>query len=303
MSRPANGRCPEAKMAVSKALSTLRGTGSSNPSSSAGESVSPMNCGAGIATETGVATTRPAELTHVLPKGLHRIRHYGLFANGNRAANPARARELLAVPSRPKPAETSATAAADEPRAMPRPCRCCGDRMIIIETFARGCQPNHHPAPAAAAAASRAGESRPNCGVRSGAPTDRKQLSSGRETPDLTVTGGPRVQQKSFVPTLVDRWIRWRRNRTVNWMSLRPYKRTWSQAYDFHPERCNATTNRSAARGHTNSAHSTNLEFHRRYLSDIRGRDGFMASPSIRPSALNTPTGKCGGVPPTPPFT
>ena len=41
-------------------------------------------------------------LTHVLPKGLHRIRHYGLFANGNRAANIARARELLAVPSRSK---------------------------------------------------------------------------------------------------------------------------------------------------------------------------------------------------------
>src|SRR6202162_4707605 len=37
-------------------------------------------------------------LTHVLPKGLHRIRHYGLFANGHRAANVARARELLAVP-------------------------------------------------------------------------------------------------------------------------------------------------------------------------------------------------------------
>jgi hypothetical protein len=35
---------------------------------------------------------------HVLPKGLHRIRHYGLFANGNRAANIARARELLAMP-------------------------------------------------------------------------------------------------------------------------------------------------------------------------------------------------------------
>ena len=29
-------------------------------------------------------------LSHVLPKGLHRIRHYGLFANGNRAANIAR---------------------------------------------------------------------------------------------------------------------------------------------------------------------------------------------------------------------
>ena len=38
-------------------------------------------------------------LIHVLPKGVHRIRHYGLFANGkNRAANIARARQLLAVP-------------------------------------------------------------------------------------------------------------------------------------------------------------------------------------------------------------
>jgi hypothetical protein len=36
-------------------------------------------------------------LMHVLPKGSHRIRHYGLFANGNRSANIARARELLAV--------------------------------------------------------------------------------------------------------------------------------------------------------------------------------------------------------------
>ena len=90
-------------------------------------------------------------LTHVLPKGLHRIRHYGLFANGNRAANTARARELLAVPSRSKQAETFETAAADGPRVLPRPCRSCGGRMIIIETFARGCQPKHHPAPATAA--------------------------------------------------------------------------------------------------------------------------------------------------------
>ena len=29
-------------------------------------------------------------LMHVLPKGFHRIRHYGLFANGNRAANIAK---------------------------------------------------------------------------------------------------------------------------------------------------------------------------------------------------------------------
>jgi Putative transposase len=45
-------------------------------------------------------------LTHVLPKGLHRIRHYGLFANGHRAANIARAHEWLAVPFRSKHAET-----------------------------------------------------------------------------------------------------------------------------------------------------------------------------------------------------
>ena len=38
-------------------------------------------------------------LIHVLPTGFHRIRHYGLFASGNRADNIARARELLAVPT------------------------------------------------------------------------------------------------------------------------------------------------------------------------------------------------------------
>ena len=38
-------------------------------------------------------------LVHVLPKGLHRIRHYGLLAKANCAANLARARALLATPS------------------------------------------------------------------------------------------------------------------------------------------------------------------------------------------------------------
>src|SRR5262245_42068056 len=38
-------------------------------------------------------------LIHVLPKGFHRIRHYGLLAKGNRAANITHARELLAMPS------------------------------------------------------------------------------------------------------------------------------------------------------------------------------------------------------------
>ena len=33
-------------------------------------------------------------LLHVLPKGFHRIRHYGLLASAGRKANVARAREL-----------------------------------------------------------------------------------------------------------------------------------------------------------------------------------------------------------------
>ena len=88
-------------------------------------------------------------LVHILPHGFHRIRHYGLFANGNRAANIACARDLLAVPSRPKQPEIpEATAEADQPRMLSRPCPCCGGRMIIIETFARGCQPKNRPTPA-----------------------------------------------------------------------------------------------------------------------------------------------------------
>ena len=58
-------------------------------------------------------------LIHVLPHGFHRIRHYGLFANSNRAANIARARELLAVPSRLKEPETS------EKQQSTNPACCC----------------------------------------------------------------------------------------------------------------------------------------------------------------------------------
>ncbi len=89
-------------------------------------------------------------LIHVLPKGFHRIRHYGLLATGARAANIAHARELLAVPSRPKEPETP-EAAIDEPRVLPPPCPCCGARMIVIETFERGCEPKHRPTRAPAA--------------------------------------------------------------------------------------------------------------------------------------------------------
>jgi hypothetical protein len=84
-------------------------------------------------------------LVHVLPKGLHRIRHYGLFANGNRSANIALARELLAMPPRVTEPEADARSEPNQPRMLPKPCPCCGGRMIIIEVFARGCESKHPP--------------------------------------------------------------------------------------------------------------------------------------------------------------
>ena len=86
-------------------------------------------------------------LIHVLPKRFHRIRHYGLLASGNRAANIARARELLATSSPSKEPQPSEPTATDEQHVLPCPCPCCGGRMIVIETFARGCQPKHRPMP------------------------------------------------------------------------------------------------------------------------------------------------------------
>ncbi|MCH7775234.1 MAG: IS91 family transposase [Gemmatimonadetes bacterium] len=78
-------------------------------------------------------------LIHVLPQGFHRIRHYGLFANGGRVKNLARARELLCVPTPRR--EPDPIADADEPPMLSYPCPSCGGRMIIIETF----EPGHPP--------------------------------------------------------------------------------------------------------------------------------------------------------------
>jgi hypothetical protein len=84
-------------------------------------------------------------LMHVLPKGQHRIRHYGLLANTNRAANIAKARELLAAPPPSNEPDTAKPADPDQPCALARPCPCCGGRLLIIETFAPGCEPRHRP--------------------------------------------------------------------------------------------------------------------------------------------------------------
>jgi hypothetical protein len=84
-------------------------------------------------------------LTHVLPKGFHRIRHYGLLANGNRAANVAKARELLAVPAPVEQDDAKEAAAHDEATVLAQPCPCCGGHMIVIETFDAGCSPKYRP--------------------------------------------------------------------------------------------------------------------------------------------------------------
>ena len=86
-------------------------------------------------------------MLHILPKGFHRIRHYGLFANTGRAANIARLREFLG--SIPASAEASASLSQDEPaETVLPPCPCCGGRMIVIEFFERGMQPRYRqPSP------------------------------------------------------------------------------------------------------------------------------------------------------------
>jgi hypothetical protein len=91
-------------------------------------------------------TLEPAEfirrfLLHVLPKGFHRIRHYGLLASAVRRDNIAHARQLLSVPQ--------PTTCSDIESAAPEPwrrCPCCGGPMIIVEILARAFQPRAPPA-------------------------------------------------------------------------------------------------------------------------------------------------------------
>jgi Putative transposase. len=78
-------------------------------------------------------------LLHVLPRGFHRIRHYGLLAGSARKASIALARELLKVVMPPNPGNP------EERDDFRPPCPCCGGRMIVIETFERWRQPRGPP--------------------------------------------------------------------------------------------------------------------------------------------------------------
>jgi len=74
-------------------------------------------------------------LLHVLPDGFHRIRHYGMFANGHRADKLALCRKVLNAP----PAATVSDVGPDADNRASKddapPCPCCGGRMKTIERF------------------------------------------------------------------------------------------------------------------------------------------------------------------------
>jgi len=81
-------------------------------------------------------------LSHVLPKGFHRIRHYGLFASTNRTETIKAVRKLLDL----APSAAEQTSGTDPGQPLAHSCPHCGGRMVIIETFEAGCQPRHQPA-------------------------------------------------------------------------------------------------------------------------------------------------------------
>jgi len=101
--------------------------------------------GAGRHTTMTLATSEFIRrfLIHVLPKGQHRIRHYGFYGNGNRAANIARIRTLLGAKptTRTDAGDTALNDNNQDPRFLALPCPCCGGRLIITDTFA----PMRHP--------------------------------------------------------------------------------------------------------------------------------------------------------------
>ena len=60
-------------------------------------------------------------LIHVLPDGFHRIRHYGLFANANRADNIVSVRQLLSIPEPQNAPSDSDSIGEGEPQASSHP--------------------------------------------------------------------------------------------------------------------------------------------------------------------------------------
>ena len=75
-----------------------------------------------------------------MPKGFHRIRHYGLLASSVRADNLATMRILLAMAAPASKRNDAGKADALAAAAPVRLCPCCGNRMLIIDTFEGSCR-------------------------------------------------------------------------------------------------------------------------------------------------------------------
>ena len=71
-------------------------------------------------------------LLHTLPRGLHRIRHYGLLANARRQMNLQRARQLLELEAEPHVDNDNLHEAASP---LWLRCPACGASMRILDTF------------------------------------------------------------------------------------------------------------------------------------------------------------------------
>jgi hypothetical protein len=81
-------------------------------------------------------------LQHVLPKGFHRIRHYGLFANAQRNDNLTRARALLKVQTIETKTDNEAIANKDnEEKPCTFTCQQCGAPLVVVEIL----MPQHAP--------------------------------------------------------------------------------------------------------------------------------------------------------------
>ena len=83
-------------------------------------------------------------LLHVLPTGFHRIRHYGLFANGHRADKIELCRSMLNVIATPTDRPNNDDNSAATSDLEPPPCPRCGGRMIVIERFDGPLSRPHH---------------------------------------------------------------------------------------------------------------------------------------------------------------
>ena len=112
--------------------------------------------GAGRHTTMTLATSEFIRrfLIHVLPRGQHRIRHYGFYGNGNRAANIIRIRQLLGAKTPDQSRDDDGNHGnSDKPtRVLALPCPCCGGQLIIVETIAPEQHSRAPPKPQRAAA-------------------------------------------------------------------------------------------------------------------------------------------------------